>query len=420
MLASNFAKTARYVIAVELWTGRRPRRRATSTAATRARCSSATAPRRSAGSWLPASTMSTTVPYGYTWEPLFRGPPAGDVDRDAELEDSLMPPPEKVQAIHLRFFRPCTFPLLRELGYGTRVRSTTASRRRARVATPMSVSMSVYDNEGGKIATTDPFERPRPRRDIKLYNRRRAGARPGPPRRRSAAHACSTSSAQVGRRRRRRHPGWRDDGHVSLRRLHRVPPAAEGGGDRRRVSDGATERPAPQSSTRTTVCQAPKVIVTEPVDTLLLADEPVDARSTTATRSGWTTGSSAPAASGSCARRSRSRRSRSGWLAPPRGSSGPACSRSYRGGRRRRHVPRLVPERDGRADLADPQRCERRNRLRSHAPACVLPEHLGRRRTQARERPARAGVLRGRSRAGARRWPRTHEAWSHEHLGRGR
>ena len=189
-----------------------------------------------------------------------------------------MPPPSVIKDFDPRFFRPCTFPLLRELGYGTRVSINNGVPAESPMATPMTVSMSVYDNEGGKIATTDPFIDLAPGEIVKL-----------------------DIDAEL-----ERVPGLPADGALMIM-LHVVPlkwvgaasvdvPAGEMMAHVRSSDDFIEYHQRPKgvvtgvayqtgplndtrlSSTRTTVCQAPKVIVTEPVDTLLLADEPVDAR----------------------------------------------------------------------------------------------------------------------------------------------
>jgi len=180
-----------------------------------------------------------------------------------------MPPPSVIKDFDPRFFRPCTFPLLRELGYGTRVSINNGVPADSPMSTPMTVSMSVYDNEGGKIATTDPFIDLAPGEIVKL-----------------------DIDAEL-----ERVPGLSADGAL-LVMLHVVPvkwadaatvdiPAGEMMAHVRSSDDFIEYHQRPKgvvtgvayqtgplndprlSSTRTTVCQAPKVIVTEPVDTLL-------------------------------------------------------------------------------------------------------------------------------------------------------
>jgi hypothetical protein len=179
-----------------------------------------------------------------------------------------MPPASTISDFDPRFFRPCTFPLLRELGYGTRVSINNGVGPDNPLATPMTVSMSVYDNEGGRIATTGEIVALEPGEIVKL-----------------------DIDAEL-----ERVEGVPADGSL-LVMLHAVPikwasltsidvPAAEMMAHVRSSDDfieyyqrpkgvvtGVAYQTGPLndprlSSTRTTVCQAPKVIVTEPVDTL--------------------------------------------------------------------------------------------------------------------------------------------------------
>jgi hypothetical protein len=179
-----------------------------------------------------------------------------------------MPPPSEIPDFDPRFFRPCIFPLLRELGYGTRVCVNNGVGPESPLATPMSVAMSVFDNEGGRIGTTDPFVELAPGEIVKL-----------------------DIDAEL-----ERVPGVPADGGL-LAVLHVVPakweglatvdvPAAEMMAHVRSSDDFIEYHQKPKgvvtgvayqtgplndrrlSSTRTTVCQAPKVIVSEPVDTL--------------------------------------------------------------------------------------------------------------------------------------------------------
>jgi hypothetical protein len=65
-----------------------------------------------------------------------------------------LPPPTVIPSFDPRFFRPCTFPLLRELGYGTRVTVNNGVGSHSPFATPMTVSMTAFDNAGGTIGST--------------------------------------------------------------------------------------------------------------------------------------------------------------------------------------------------------------------------------------------------------------------------
>jgi hypothetical protein len=169
-----------------------------------------------------------------------------------------------------RFFRPCTFPLLRDLGYGTRVTVNNGVGPQSQLAAPMTVSMTAYDNAGSTIGSTGEIVALAPGELVKLD--------------------IDAELAAI--------PGASDEGPLLIT-LHVVPtkwagessvdvPAAEMMAHVRASDDFIEYHQRPKgvitgvayqtgplndrrlSSTRTTVCQAPKVIVTEPVDTLLL------------------------------------------------------------------------------------------------------------------------------------------------------
>ena len=176
--------------------------------------------------------------------------------------------PSVIPGFDPRFFRPCIFPLLRELGYGTRVSVNNGVGPESPLAMPMAVSMSVYDNDGGRIGGAEPFVDLAPGEIVKLD--------------------IDSELARV--------PGVPVDGPLLII-LHVVPtkwagvdevdiPAAEMMAHVRSSDDFIEYHQRPKgvitgvayqtgplndprlSSTRTTVCQAPKVIVSEPVDTL--------------------------------------------------------------------------------------------------------------------------------------------------------
>ena len=79
-----------------------------------------------------------------------------------------MPPPSVIPDFDPRFFRPCTFPLLRDLGYGTRVSVNNGVGPGSPLATPMTVSMTVFDNAGGRIGTTGEIVALAPGEIVKL------------------------------------------------------------------------------------------------------------------------------------------------------------------------------------------------------------------------------------------------------------
>jgi hypothetical protein len=179
-----------------------------------------------------------------------------------------LPPPTVITGFDPRFFRPCTFPLLRELGYGTRVTVNNGVGPDSPFATPMTVSMTAFDNVGGKIGSTPEIATLAPGELIKLDIDAELAGIPD---------ACGDGALLV--------------------MLHAVPakwvgessvdiPASEMMAHVRASDDfieyhqrpkgvvtGVAYQTGPLNdprlfSTRTTVCQAPKVIVTEPVDTL--------------------------------------------------------------------------------------------------------------------------------------------------------
>ncbi len=179
-----------------------------------------------------------------------------------------MPPPSVIPDFDPRFFRPCTFPLLREFGYGTRVTVNNGVGGESPFATPMMVSMTAFDNAGATIGTSPAFTTLEPGELIKLD--------------------IDAQLAEI--------PGTSGDDDL-LVMLHVVPvkwtdrssvdvPTAEMMAHVRASDDFIEYHQRPRgvvtgvayqtgplndarlSSTRTTVCQAPKVIVTEPVDTL--------------------------------------------------------------------------------------------------------------------------------------------------------
>jgi hypothetical protein len=179
-----------------------------------------------------------------------------------------MPPASTISDFDPRFFRPCTFPLLRELGYGTRVSINNGVGPDNPLATPMTVSMSVYDNEGGRIATTGEIVALEPGEIVKLDIDAELGRVEGVPADGSLLvmlHAvpikwASLTSIDVPAAEMMAHVRSSDDFIEYYQRPKGVVTGVA-------YQTGPLNDPR-LSSTRTTVCQAPKVIVTEPVDTL--------------------------------------------------------------------------------------------------------------------------------------------------------
>lgn len=179
-----------------------------------------------------------------------------------------MPPPTVIPDFDPRFFRPCTFPLLRELGYGTRVTVNNGVGSDNPFATPMKVSMTAFDNAGGWIGSTPEVATLAPGELIKLDIDAELAGIPGAPSEGALLIVLHVVPAK-----------WADERSVDI-------PAAEMMAHVRASDDFIEYHQRPKgvvtgvayqtgplndprlSSTRTTVCQAPKVIVTEPVDTL--------------------------------------------------------------------------------------------------------------------------------------------------------
>jgi hypothetical protein len=158
--------------------------------------------------------------------------------------------------------------MLRELGYGTRVSINNGVGRESGVATPMTVSMSVFDNEGGRVATTDPFAELAPGEIVKLDVDAELERIPELPQDRALlvvlhlvpSKWAGLTTVDVPTAEMSAHVRASDD----FIEYHQKPKG---------VVTGVAYQTGPLndprlSSTRTTVCQAPKVIVTEPVDTL--------------------------------------------------------------------------------------------------------------------------------------------------------
>lgn len=181
-----------------------------------------------------------------------------------------MPPPEVIEGFDPRFLRPCTFALLRELGYGTRVSINNGVGPDHELATEMTMSMSVFADGGRRLVTTPEIERLAPGEITKLsIDDLLAELREVPDDERLLCmlHMVPVELAgkeAVGI------PAKLMMGHVSASddfiEYHQRPKG---------VVTGVAYQTGPLndrrlSSTRSTVCQAPKVIVAEPVDTLML------------------------------------------------------------------------------------------------------------------------------------------------------
>jgi hypothetical protein len=180
-----------------------------------------------------------------------------------------MAPAETIKGLDPRFYRPCIFGMLRELDYGTRVTVNNGVADGGH-ATPLVISMSAFDAADGRfLGTTEPFDRLEPG-EIRKFSADDTLAALGDlppgnllavvhlvPAGLAGAAAVDADVAAV-----MAHVQASDD----FIEYHQRPKG---------VVTGVAYQTGPindrrLSSTRTTVCQAPKVIVSEPVDTLFL------------------------------------------------------------------------------------------------------------------------------------------------------
>jgi hypothetical protein len=65
-----------------------------------------------------------------------------------------MPPPKEITGFDPRFFRPCLFPVLRRLGYGVRPTINNGIPAGHPMATDMMISLSLFDEGGGHLGTS--------------------------------------------------------------------------------------------------------------------------------------------------------------------------------------------------------------------------------------------------------------------------
>jgi hypothetical protein len=179
-----------------------------------------------------------------------------------------MPPPTQITGFDPRFFRPCIFPVLGRFGYGTRVTLNNGVGQESELATPMTVSFSAFDESGSLSGTIDRVTELSPGQITKLNIDELLERRIGAPLDRNLLcvfHVVPSSLVGIATEDVRvaelmAHIGASDD----FIEFHQRPAG---------VVTGVAYQTGPMndarlSSTRTTVVQAPKVIVSEPVDTL--------------------------------------------------------------------------------------------------------------------------------------------------------
>jgi hypothetical protein len=180
-----------------------------------------------------------------------------------------MPPPATISDFDPRFYRPCIFPRLRRLGYGTRVTINNGVPEGAPFSTQLAVSLSAFDGSGLHLGESTALMRLEPgeieKLDIDAILTETGLGRDDDdqlcvlhlvPTRLLGAAVVDVESAEL-----MAHVRASDD----FIEFH----SQDGG-----IVTGVAYQTGPLNdprltSTRTTVCQAPKVIVSEPVDTLL-------------------------------------------------------------------------------------------------------------------------------------------------------
>jgi hypothetical protein len=176
-------------------------------------------------------------------------------------------PPTHIPDYDPRFFRTCTFPLLRRLGYGTRVTINNGLPVGNPSATPLALSLSVWDEWGSYIGTVDDLGELQPGEIVKLEVESFLDRLP------EAADGDllgmfhlvpealrGVTSAEVATKDLMAHMFASDD----FVEFHQKPKG---------VITGVAYQTGPlngtrSGSTRSTVVQAPKVIVSDTVDTL--------------------------------------------------------------------------------------------------------------------------------------------------------
>jgi hypothetical protein len=184
-----------------------------------------------------------------------------------------VPPPQEITGFDPRFFRPCIFPVLRRLGYGVRPTVNNGVAPGHPMATDMAISFSMFDGDGTHLGTTGTIAELSPgeivkfdldelleRGDVARSIRPSSGGDPlgvlhVVPSEWAGQEAATVSTAAM-----MAHVLASDDFIEYYQRQ----------GD---VITGVAYQTGPKNdgrlgSTQTTVVQAPKVIVSEPVDTL--------------------------------------------------------------------------------------------------------------------------------------------------------
>jgi hypothetical protein len=178
-----------------------------------------------------------------------------------------LPPPSHISDYDPRFFRTCTFPLLRRLGYGTRVTINNGLPAGAPFATPLALSLSAWDESGSFMGTTGQLAELQPGEIVKLEVESLFEQLPGTVEGDALGmfHLVpeglrESESTEVATKELMAHMSSSDD----FVEFHQKPKG---------VITGVAYQTGPLNdarfgSSRSTVAQAPKVIVSDTVDTL--------------------------------------------------------------------------------------------------------------------------------------------------------
>jgi hypothetical protein len=184
-----------------------------------------------------------------------------------------LPPPSEIAGLDPRFFRPCIFPVLRRLGYGVRPTINNGLAAGNPGATPLVVSLSMFDEQGTHLGTSGPLTVLEPGEIVKfdldeLLAREEVRAElSAAPEGDELGVLHLVPTALAGEREVTVKPGelmahmLASDDFIEYHQGHGP------------VVTGVAYQTGPKNdprfgSTQTTVVQAPKVIVSEPVDTL--------------------------------------------------------------------------------------------------------------------------------------------------------
>ncbi len=176
-----------------------------------------------------------------------------------------MPPPSKIEGFDPRFLRPCTFPVLRKLGYGTAI-TVNNGVADGPLAREMTLSLSAFDD--GRLLGTLPDLGTLAPGAITKIDTRPLLEQLGAPADRDVLgvlHVVPTDLAGQ--------EAVDVDAKTLMAHIRSSDDFIEFRQEPKGVITGVAYQTGPMndtriSSTRTTVCQAPKVIATEGVDTL--------------------------------------------------------------------------------------------------------------------------------------------------------